>query len=93
MIRSSLVLALALSSALQSSPQLRVAEVEVESVHPIHNMVTFVDTDGEAWVAEVDEASGYSVGKDCVLVYDTMDTDDIYDDEIIAIAEMEVLHG
>ena len=93
MIRSSLILALALSNVLQSSPQLRVAEVEVESVHPIHNMVTFVDTDGEAWIAEVDEVSGYSVGKDCVLVYDTMDTDDIYDDEIVAIAEMEVLHG
>ena len=93
MIRSSVILALALSSVLQSSPQLRVAEVEVESVHPIHNMVSFVDTDGEAWVAEVDEISGYSVGKDCVLVYDTMDTDDIYDDEIVAIAEMEVLHG
>lgn len=93
MIKSSVILALALSSALQSSPQLRVAEVEVESVHPMHSMVTFVDDDGEAWIAEVDEVSGYSVGKDCVLVYDTMDTDDIYDDEIVAIAEMEVLHG
>lgn len=93
MIRSSVILALALSSVLQSSPRLRVAEVEVESVHPMYNMVTFVDADGEAWAAEVDEVSGYSVGKDCVLVYDTMDTDDIYDDEIVAIAEMEVLHG
>lgn len=93
MIRSSLILALALSSVLQSSPQLRVAEVEVESVHPMHNMVTFVDTDGEAWVAEVDDASKYSVGDDCTLVYDTMEMSDIYDDEIVAIAEMEVLHG
>lgn len=93
MIRSSLILSLALSSVLQSSPQLRVAEVEVESVHPMHNMVTFVDTDGEAWVAEVDDVSKYSVGDDCTLIYDTMDTSDIYDDEIVAIAEMEVLHG
>lgn len=92
-MKSSIILALALSSALQSCPQLRVAEVEVESVHPVYNMVSFVDTDGEAWVAEVDEVSGYSVGKDCVLVYDTMGTEDIYDDEIVAIAEMEVLHG
>lgn len=90
MIRSSIILALALSSALQSSPQLRVADVEVESV--MHSMVTFVDTDGEAWVAEVDDVSKYSVGNDYVLVYDTMGTDDIYDDEIVAIAEMEVLH-
>lgn len=93
MIKSSIILALALSSALQSSPQLRVAEVEVESVNHECNTVLFVDTDGEGWVAEVNEVSGYSVGKDCVLVYDTMGTDDIYDDEIVAIAEMEVLHG
>ena len=92
-MKSSIILALALSSALQSCPQLRVAEVEVESVRPEYNMVSFVDTDGEAWVAEVDKVSEYSVGKDCVLVYDTMGTEDIYDDEIVAIAEMEVLHG
>ena len=92
-MKSSIILALALSSALQSCPQLRVAEAEVESVHPVYNMVSFIDTDGEAWVAEVDEVSGYSVGKDCVLVYDTMGTEDIYDDEIVAIAEMEVLRG
>lgn len=93
MIKSSVFLALALSSALQSSPQLRVAEVEVESVHPMCSTVSFVDTDGEAWVAEVQTVSEYSVGEDCVLVYDTMGTEDIYDDEIVAIAEMEALHG
>ena len=93
MIKSSIILALALSSALQSSPQLRVAEVEIESVNHKHNIVSFVDTDGEAWVAEVDEASKYTVGGDCVLVYDTMETEDIYDDEIVAIAAMEVIHG
>ena len=93
MIKSSVILALALSSALQSCPQLRVAEAEVESVNHMYGIVTFVDTDGETWVAQVDEVSVYSVCKDCVLVYDTMETEDIYDDEIVAIAKMEVLHG
>lgn len=92
-MKSSIIIALALSSLLQSCPQLRVAEVEIESVNHKQNIVSFVDTDGEAWVAEVDEASKYTVGEDCVLVYDTMETEDIYDDEIVAIAEMEVIHG
>ena len=92
-MKSSVIIALALSSLLQSCPQLRVADVEVEFVNNKQNIVSFVDTEGEAWVAEVDEVSKYSVGKDCVLVYDTMDTDDIYDDEVVAIAEMEVLYG
>lgn len=92
MLKSSVILALALSSALQSSPQLRVAEVEVESVSHMYNTVSFVDTDGEMWVAEVDKSSKYLIGSSCALVYDTMGTEDIYDDEIVAIAEMEVLH-
>lgn len=91
-MKSSVIIALALSSLLQSCPQLRVADVEVEFVNNKQNIVSFVDTEGEAWVAEVDEVSKYSVGKDYVLVYDTMETEDIYDDEIVAIAEMEVLH-
>lgn len=93
MLKSSVILALVLSSALQSSPQLRVAEAEVESVSSVYNTISFVDTDGEVWVAEVDESSEYLVGSGCALVYDTMGTEDIYDDEIVAIAEMEVLHG
>lgn len=92
MLKSSIILALALSSALQCNSRLRVTEAEVEAAHYISNMVSFIDTDGEVWIAEVESASKYTVGSNCVLVYDTMGTEDIYDDEIVAIADMEVLH-
>lgn len=93
MLKSSFVIALALSSALQCNSRFRVAEVEVEAVHYVSNTVSFIDTDGEVWIAEVDDSHKYSVGNCCALVYDTMDTEDIYDDEIVAIAEMEILHN
>ena len=93
MFKSSFILALALSSALQCNSRLRVIEAEVEAVYCVSNTVAFVDSDGEVWISEVDNASKYTVGSNCALVYDTMETDDIYDDEIVAIAEMEVIHG
>lgn len=88
-----LIIALALSSALQLSPQYRTADVKVDEVHSEYGTVSFVDSDGELWVVESNDVSGYVPGNEFTLVYDTMGTDYIYDDEIVAVAKAEVVYA
>lgn len=92
-MKSAIVIGLVLSSLLQRNPHFRVADVEVESVDRQTGIVTFVDNEGEAWTAESVRVSVYSAGEKCTLVFDNMGTEDIYDDEIVAIAEVEVFHA
>ena len=92
-MKTSMIIALVLSSALQFTPSYRCAEVEVDEVRPEFGTVSFVDTDGELWVIESDDVSDYVSGDKYTLVYDTVGTDDIYDDEIIAVAKVEVVYA
>lgn len=92
-MKTSLIVALALSSVLQFSPQYRTAEAEVDVVRPEYGTVSFVDSDGELWIIEAGDVSSYIPGNEFILVYDTMGTDDIYDDEIVAVAKVEVVYA
>lgn len=92
-MKSSIIIALVLSSLLQNTTHFRVSDVDVDSVDRQTGIVSFVDNEGEVWEAEVDRTSEYSVGEKCVLVFDNMGTENIYDDEIVVIAEVEVFHA
>ena len=49
------------------------------------NMVTFQTYDGNAWTAEVGDPTEFSYDRFYSLYFDTMDTADIYDDEILKV--------
>lgn len=68
--------------ALQSNvEQYEIAGV-VDEVDPATGYITLVDAYGEAWVCE---GENLEVGQPVIIVFDDMDTDSIYDDEIIQI--------
>lgn len=92
-MKSLLIIAMAIASAIQTKSSLRIACVEVESVSPESSLVTFVDSMDELWAAEVNEPGEYQAGEEFVLIYNDMGTEFIYDDEIVSIIEVEVAHG
>lgn len=63
----------------------RKADCEVVTINYNDDVVTFVDEEGETWIAEVDEAIKYSVKGLHTLTYKVNNPTDKYDDEIIDI--------
>lgn len=54
----------------------------VEEINPVTGWATLVDWQGEAWCCEQE---GLAVGQIVIVEFDNMGTEDIYDDEIIAV--------
>ena len=57
----------------------------VYEINTVENLVAFEDTNGDIWVAEVEDASTYELGEVLILVFDDCGTADLYDDEIVDI--------
>lgn len=56
----------------------------VEEVNKDEALVLFVDWNGEAWYYEM-ESENFSIGQLVIIEFDSMGTDNIYDDEIVKI--------
>ena len=54
----------------------------VDEVNPETGYITLIDCDGEAWVYE---GEGFEAGQMVIIEFDDLETNDIYDDEIIKI--------
>lgn len=54
----------------------------VDEVNPSTNCTTLVDANGEAWLWDGTE---FEEGQPVIIVFNTMGTDEIYDDEITQI--------
>lgn len=54
----------------------------IEEINPVTDWATLVDWQGEAWHCEQE---GLAVGQIVMVEFDNMGTEDIYDDEIIAV--------
>lgn len=54
----------------------------VDEINPETGWITLVDAYGEMWVYE---GEGLEEGQPVIIVFNDMNTDDIYDDEIIQI--------
>lgn len=91
-MRAALTLLLALASVIQSGAALRSESVEVESVNTMDGIVTFADSNDELWVIESENTSEYHVGDEFILIFSDMGTDEIYDDEAIAVMKLEVVY-
>ena len=54
----------------------------VEEINHVTGWATLIDWQGEAWCCEQE---GLAVGQIVIVEFDNMGTEDIYDDEIIAV--------
>lgn len=63
----------------------RVVWAEVSNINHETNIVSFVDTDGETWVAEVGNVNEFDLNRFYEIHFDDMGTADLYDDEILKI--------
>lgn len=61
----------------------RVVCGEVVSVNEGDNIVQLLDEDGETWIVEIGYASEFDPNGYYCIFFDTMGTDDIYDDEVV----------
>lgn len=57
----------------------------VDSINYDDNIVTFVDEDGEAWIAEVGYAESFDPDGYYLIMFDHQGTADPYDDEIVKV--------
>lgn len=56
----------------------------VDQINQEEGLVLFVDWNGEAWYYEM-ESENFTIGQLVIIEFDSMDTDNIYDDEIVKI--------
>lgn len=61
----------------------RVVCGEVVSVNEGDNIVQLLDEDGETWTVEIGYAPEFDPNGYYCIFFDTMGTDDIYDDEVV----------
>lgn len=61
----------------------RVVCGEVVSVNEGDNIVQLLDEDGETWIVEIGYAPEFDPNGYYCIFFDTMGTDDIYDDEVV----------
>ena len=61
----------------------RIYTAKVQVIESNDNVYAVVDTDGDVWEFESD--NHYFINEVLTVHFDTMDTDTIYDDEIISI--------
>lgn len=61
----------------------RVVCAEVVSVNEGDNIVQLLDEDGETWIVEIGYAPEFDPNGYYCIFFDTMGTDDIYDDEVV----------
>ena len=61
----------------------RVVYAEVVSVNEGDNIVQLLDEDGETWIVEIGYAPEFDPNGYYCIFFDTMGTDDIYDDEVV----------
>lgn len=61
----------------------RVVCAEVVSVNEGNNIVQLLDEDGETWIVEIGYAPEFDPNGYYCIFFDTMGTDDIYDDEVV----------
>ena len=62
--------------------ELREVWAEVTAINQEAESITLIDESGEEWVAFAD-VEMYAVGDEVMVVFDEMDTADLYDDEIV----------
>lgn len=56
---------------------------EVVSVNEGDNIVQLLDEDGETWIVEIGYAPEFDPNGYYCIFFDTMGTDDVYDDEVV----------
>lgn len=61
----------------------RVVCAEVVSVNEGNNIIQLLDEDGETWIVEIGYAPEFDLNGYYCIFFDTMGTDDIYDDEVV----------
>lgn len=61
----------------------RVVCAEVVSANEGDNIVQLLDEDGETWIVEIGYAPEFDPNGYYCIFFDTMGTDDIYDDEVV----------
>lgn len=61
----------------------RVVCAEVVNVNEGDNIVQLLDEDGETWIVEIGYAPEFDPNGYYCIFFDTMGTDDIYDDEVV----------
>lgn len=61
----------------------RVVCAEVVSVNEGDNIIQLLDEDGETWIVEIGYAPEFDLNGYYCIFFDTMGTDDIYDDEVV----------
>lgn len=61
----------------------RVVCAEVVSVNEGDNIVQLLDEEGETWIVEIGYAPEFDPNGYYCIFFDTMGTDDIYDDEVV----------
>lgn len=66
-----------------AKPSTRMAHGVVTAIDEDANTIELTDEDGEMWVVEVGCISDYDLNGYYRILFDTMGTDTIYDDEII----------
>lgn len=91
-MKSLLIIAAALLSAIRPNTSFRAESVIVESIDVESSIVSFVDPGDELWEITTDEAGKYRVGEEYILIYNDMGSTDIYDDEIVAAVRLEVTY-
>lgn len=66
-----------------AKPSTRMAHGVVTAIDEDANTIELTDEDGEMWVVEVGCTSDFDLNGYYCILFDTMGTDTIYDDEII----------
>ena len=89
-MNSLLIFVMALASVLQFGGSFRAESASVESVDAESGVIAFVDGDDEVWEIVSEETDKYHPDDGYTLVFNDMGTDDIHDDEIVAVMKLEV---
>lgn len=62
-------------------------EVKATVIEANDEAIALEDAHGDVWVWELEEGESFEVGQIVTIVFDDLDNNDIYDDEIIKVVE------
>lgn len=79
-----IAIGMCLTTVINNFP-IRTIEAEVNSINHENGYVSLIDTKGEEWIYEKEENDRFAVGEEVKITFNTNNTADIYDDEIIKI--------
>lgn len=91
-MNSLLIFVMVLASVIQSGGSFRAESASVESIDTASGVVAFVDSDDEVWEIVSEETDKYHTDDRYTLVFNDMGTEDIHDDEIVAVMKLEVVY-